>query len=165
MNSAPFLNSLTVDSRQQPLIDFDQAPPIGFRLHIKWYRRGTVQTLTLENVKNHIRRYDGAQTCVLTWRDERGVEYRSGLKSNGLQKTHPPLIDFETPPAIGYRLEKNQYGEPLGQPLTLVKVEPYTRKSDGGATFLLTWQSPSGALFRSGMRGPYPQFVAARAPD
>jgi hypothetical protein len=154
----PFLNALTVDSRQKPLINFDAPPPVGFQLHIKWHRRDAVQTLTLESADERIRRYDGGVTSVLTWRDGRGVQYTSGLKGN-VQKKHPPLIDFETPPPVGYRLEKNQYGEPVQRPLVLVRVKPYTRKSDGGATFLLTWRSPSGALYRSGMRGPYPKAV------
>lgn len=151
-----FLNSLTIDSRQKPLITFSGPPPVGFQLHLKWFRRNTVQTFTLEKVDQHIRRWDGAESYVLTWRDQRGIEYKSGLRGN-LQKTHPPLIDFAEAPEIGHRLTHNQQGEALARPLTLAAVEPYTRKTDGGASYLLTWRDAHGVLYRSGMRGPYPK--------
>ena len=35
---------------------------------------------------------------MLTWRDERGVEYKSGLRGQ-LQKHRPAVIDFAAPPA------------------------------------------------------------------
>lgn len=158
-NTGSFLTSLTVDSRQRPLIAFDDAPPVGFVLRIEWFRRGETQTLTLTHAEKHIRRYDGAETAVLTWRDGRGVEYKSGLRGQ-LQKQHPPLIDFDAPPEIGFRLTNKASGEALARPLTLIAVAPYTRRSDGGASFLLTWKDNEGGRYRSGLRGPYPRHLA-----
>lgn len=159
-----FLTSLAVDSRQKPLIAFDSPPPIGFVLKVNWFRRGETQALTLEHAERHVRRYDGAESFVLTWRDERGVVYTSGLRG-ALQKRHPPLIDFAEPPAIGFRLTLNREGVPLARPLTLTKVRPYTRRSDGGASFLLTWRDDNGALYRSGLRGPYPRLLDEHESD
>jgi hypothetical protein len=153
-----FLTSLTVDSRQKPLVAFDRPPPVGFVLNIKWFRRAETQTLTLEHAERHVRRYDGADSFVLTWRDARGVVYTSGLRG-GMQKRHPPLIDFTEPPAIGHRLALNREGQPLARALTLTKVEPYTRRTDGVASFVLTWADDNGALYRSGMHGPYPRLL------
>ena len=159
MSDGSFLRSLTVDSRQQPLFAFDAAPPVGFVLNINWFRRGETQTLTLTSSEKHIRRFDGAETAVLTWRDQRGVEYTSGLKCNNLQKRRVPVVDFTSPPQGGFRLTNKPTGEALARPLTLIKVEPYVRKTDGGASFLLTWQDDYGGRYRSGMRGPYPRLL------
>lgn len=117
---------------------------------------GETQVLTLVHSEKHIRRRDAVESSVLTWRDNRGVLYKSGLRGN-LQKQHPPILDFAEPPAVGYRLTHKVGGEALVRPLTLTKVEPYTRRSDGGASFLLTWRDDNGGLYRSGLRGPYPR--------
>lgn len=44
-------------------------------------------------------------------------------------------VDFTVPPALGHTLERytNRY--------ECVGVEPYTRRSDGAASWLLTWSS------------------------
>lgn len=44
-------------------------------------------------------------------------------------------LDLDAPPALGATHER------FGQVYELVEVKPYTRKSDGAATHLLTWIS------------------------
>ena len=150
-----FLKTLTVDSRQKPWFDFDSPPPIGFELRVKWFKTGVIQTLTLEKAEDHIRRYDGAESFRLTWRDQRGVEYTSGLKGQP-QKKRAHVFEFDSPPAVGYRLTHRLDGVRLDRPLTVEKVEPYERKRDGGSTYLITWRDDKGRLYESGMRGRYP---------
>jgi RecA-family ATPase len=56
-------------------------------------------------------------------------------------------VSFTAPPEIGATIET-----PDGI-LTLQKVEPYTRKRDGFASFVLHWSASSGTRFTSGLAG------------
>lgn len=56
-------------------------------------------------------------------------------------------VNFTELPEVGTTIER-----PSGA-LTLWKVEPYTRRSDGEASFILHWAASSGAQYTSGLRG------------
>ena len=56
-------------------------------------------------------------------------------------------VNFTAPPEIGATIET-----PDGI-LTLWKVEPYTRKRDGAASFVLHWSASSETRFTSGLAG------------
>lgn len=64
-------------------------------------------------------------------------------------------IDFPSIPPIGSRI---RYGR--GVYLTLIGVEPYTRK-DGSPSCVLTWRADDGRIGRSGLRSNSPTWQAA----
>ncbi|OOY07358.1 hypothetical protein BMI89_17960 [Thioclava sp. F36-7] len=55
-------------------------------------------------------------------------------------------VDFEHPPELGTKIRVGQ------QMLTLIAVEPYTRKRDGVTSSLLRWRAEDGRTARSGLR-------------
>lgn len=60
------------------------------------------------------------------------------------------LINFASPPEIGHTIRVK-----LRRKLRwcrLVKVTPYTRLTDGAASFILTWQDDVGYHYTSGLR-------------
>lgn len=65
------------------LIDFPAAPAVGARLTV--YRAGRHHRLTLTRVDDPWRPSD----IVLNWRDEAGVRYTSGLRSETLDRVSP----------------------------------------------------------------------------
>lgn len=54
-------------------------------------------------------------------------------------------VNFDAPPPVGTEIDIR------GKRAVLVRVEPFTRKSDGAASFLLTWKI-EGRLATSGLR-------------
>lgn len=63
------------------VVDFEAPPPIGH--HIRAKTRSRLRWLELVNVEEYTRR-DGAQSFVLTWSDDKGYLYTSGLRSKSL---------------------------------------------------------------------------------
>ena len=63
------------------LIDFEAPPPIGHPLRVRLRRR--LRWCHLVNVSPYTRR-DGTASFVLTWEDDKGYHYTSGLKSKSL---------------------------------------------------------------------------------
>jgi hypothetical protein len=63
------------------VVDFETTPPIGHAIRVKL--RGRLRWCRLVRVDPYIRR-DGAGSVVLTWEDDKGYHYTSGLRSKSL---------------------------------------------------------------------------------
>jgi hypothetical protein len=63
------------------VVDFESPPPIGHPIRIKLRRR--MRWCRLVDVSPYVRR-DGAQSFVLTWEDDKGYRYTSGLRAKSL---------------------------------------------------------------------------------
>jgi hypothetical protein len=63
------------------LIDFEKPPEIGHPIRVKL--RGRLRWCTLVAVSPYTRR-DGTESFVLTWEDDKGYLYTSGLRSKSL---------------------------------------------------------------------------------
>jgi hypothetical protein len=63
------------------LIDFSTPPPLGHHIRVKLRRR--FRWCQLIDVNPYIRR-DGVASFVLTWEDDKGYRYTSGLRSKSL---------------------------------------------------------------------------------
>lgn len=58
-----------------------------------------------------------------------------------------PLFDYAVPPALGTTMTIQR-----GVLIELLAVEPYVRKRDGAASFVLTWRSADGRICTTGLR-------------
>ena len=63
------------------LIDFDSPPPIGHAVRVELRHR--LRWCRLTSVEPYVR-LDGARSFVLTWEDDKGYRYTSGLRSKSL---------------------------------------------------------------------------------
>jgi hypothetical protein len=63
------------------VVDFETPPPLGHAIRVKL--RGRLRWCRLVDVSPYTRR-DGAASFVLTWEDDKGYRYTSGLCSKSL---------------------------------------------------------------------------------
>lgn len=63
------------------LIDFEAPPLLGYAIRVRLRRRD--RWCRLIDVSPYTRR-DGARSFVLTWEDDKGYHYTSGLRSKSL---------------------------------------------------------------------------------
>lgn len=63
------------------LVEFETPPPIGQVIRARLRHR--VRWCKLVDVKPYVRQ-DGASSFILTWQDDVGVHYTSGLRSKSL---------------------------------------------------------------------------------
>lgn len=128
--------------------DFETPPPVGYEMDYYGMPknaccrpgRSVRYRLVLVAVRPLAPGPDGAPRFSLVW-ETKGEPKRRG--TTGLRGTlirwddtkPPPVVDFEAPPSVGYEAVLH------GVPVRLVEVRPYTRKSDGGASFVLTWET------------------------
>jgi hypothetical protein len=63
------------------IVDFENPPPLGHHIRIQLRRR--LRWCRLIDVNPYVRR-DGTASFVLTWEDDKGYRYTSGLRSKSM---------------------------------------------------------------------------------
>lgn len=71
------------------LIEFDSPPPIGHAIRVKLRHR--LRWCLLVSVEPYVRR-DGVRSFVLTWEDDKGYRYTSGLRAKSLTLAKHSLV-------------------------------------------------------------------------
>ncbi|TGN54893.1 hypothetical protein E4L95_15265 [Paracoccus liaowanqingii] len=121
-------------------VDFDDTPEIGTMLSI----RG--QPMILHLVSKRVYRIPKLGPDVLHWRDRVGQNFTSPCRG-WLTRTPAMDVRYLQPPEVGTVIQHKR-GE-----MTLCAAEPYRRKRDGVASFILRWRCEDGTEYTSGLRG------------
>lgn len=129
-------------------VDFEDTPEIGTVLSI----RG--KPMILHFVSKRVYRVPKLGPDVLHWRDQVGRNFTSPLRG---WLTLKPAMDvrYSQPPEVGTVIQHKR-GE-----MTLLAAEPYKRKRDGVASFILRWRCKDGTEYTSGLRGILERVKAA----
>lgn len=121
-------------------VDFPEVPEIGTMIEVRGLR------LILHFVSQRVYRVEEFGPVVLHWRDQAGQDYTSAPRGRIRAKPRPD-VRYSQPPEIGTVIQHRRGA------MTLRAADPYTRKRDGAASFILRWRCADGADYTSGLRG------------
>lgn len=121
-----------VSSKADYAVDFDAPPPVGFVLIIV-YARGAFKAYELRAVEPYTRTSDGAASWLLHWRDQAGVEFKSGLRSNVGLVNPPARPDVGRPTPSNARNVEMLRGLLTPKPRDKALVRTLFRERHGGS--------------------------------